>query len=269
VKRSGAWRLAAAAVAALLVACGSREPRREQPPQVQAPPTQEPVPASAKERARAHTELGAGYYQVAQYKVALEEFKEALEIDPRYVPALGMMGLVYMELKEDDKARQSFEKALKIDPTDADVNNNFGLFLCNRQREKESIRYFVAAARNTLYSSPQEAYANAGVCSRRAGNTAEAMEFFQRAVQLDPGYPRALINLAQLQFAAGQYDRAKLNLSRYMQVTKTPDAPSLWMGVRIERQLGDRPAMMSYSTQLQQRFPDAPETRLLREGRFD
>lgn len=267
--RAGAWRVCVVGIAMLLAACGSREPRREEPPQLQPPPVQQPVPASAKERARAHTELGAGYYQVAQYKVALEEFKEALDIDPRYVPALSMMGLVYMELKQDDKARQSFERALKIDPADPDVNNNYGLFLCNRQREKESLRYFVAAASNTLYSSPQEAYANAGVCARRAGSNAEAMEFFQRAVQLDPGYPRALINLAQLQFGAGQYDRAKLNLSRYMQVTKTPDAPSLWMGVRIERQLGDRAAMMSYSTQLQQRFPDAQETRLLREGRYE
>lgn len=252
-----------------LAACGSREPRREEPPQLQPAAVQQPVPASPRERARAHTELGAGYYQVAQYKVALEEFKEAVSIDPRYVPAHSMLGLVYMQLKEDDKARQSFERALKIDSDDPDANNNYGLFLCNRQREKDSLRYFLAAARNPLYGSPQEAYANAGVCARRAGDTAEALDLFQRALQLDPGYPRALVNLAQLQYDAGQLDRAKINLSRYIQVIRTPDAPSLWMGVRIERKLGDRAAMMSYATQLQQRFPDAQETRLLREGRFE
>lgn len=259
----------ALSAALLLAACGSKEPRREEPPQLQAAKPQEAVPASPKERARAHTELGAGYYQVGQYKTALEEFREALQIDPGFVPAHSMMGLVYMELKEDDKARQSFERALRIDPADSDANNNYGLFLCNRKREKDSLRYFMAAAKNPLYSSPQEAYTNAGVCARRAGSTAEAMEFFQRAVQLDPSYARALVNLAQMQFAAGQADRAKLNLSRYMQVIKTPDASSLWMGVRIERQLGDRAAMMSYAAQLESRFPDAQETRLLREGRFD
>ncbi len=258
-----------ALLAVFLAACGLREPRREEPAQLQPPPVQRPTPASAQERARAHTELGTGYFQVGQYKVALEEFQESLAIDPRHVPAHSMIGLVYMELKEDDKARKSFERALKIDPNDPDANNNYGLFLCNRQREKDSIRYFLVAARNTLYTKPHEAYANAGVCARRGGNTAEAMEHFQRSVQLEPSYPRALVNLAQLQFEAGQPDRAKANLSRFVQISKTPDAASLWLGVRIERQLGDRAAMRSYAALLEQRFPNAQETRLLREGRFE
>lgn len=263
------FRIPMVLLAALLAACGSRETRREEPQQLQPATSQQPVPASAHERARAHTELGTGYFQVGQYKVALEEFRESLAIDPRYVPAHSMMGLVYMELKEDDKARQSFERALKIDPADSDANNNYGLFLCNRQREKDSIRYFLAAARNPLYAKPHEAYANAGVCARRVGNTAEATQYFLQSVQLEPSYPRALISLAQLQFEAGQPERAKTNLSRFMQVTKAPDAASLWMGVRIERQLGDRAAMRSYATLLEQRFPDAQETRLMREGRFE
>ena len=44
----------------LLAACGSKEPKRDDPaPQPPANPT--PTPASPKERARIHTELGAGY----------------------------------------------------------------------------------------------------------------------------------------------------------------------------------------------------------------
>lgn len=262
-------RIASVLLAALLAACSSREPRREEPPQLQPPAAQRPTPASPQERARAHTELGTGYFQVGQYKVALEEFRESLAIDPRYVPAHNMMGLVYMALKEDEMARQSFERALKIDPRDPDANNNYGLFLCNRQREKDAIRYFLVAARNTLYNKSHEAYTNAGVCARRGGNPAEAMEHFQRAVELEPSYPRALISLAQLQFEAGRLDGAKANLSRFMQVIKTPDAASLWMGVRIERRAGDRTAMRSYASLLEQRFPNAQETQLLREGRFD
>ena len=148
-----------------------------------------------------------------------------------------------MALKEDDKARKRFEQALRIDPNDSDVNNNYGMFLCERKREKESIKYFMAAIRNPLYSRVEDAYVNAGICSRRAGDNASADEFFQRALKLKPDDARALINLAQLKYARGDLQEAKANLTRYMQIVAAPDAGTLLFGARLSARLGDRNAM--------------------------
>ena len=71
--------------------------------------------------------------------VALEEVGIALRADPNYGPAHNVAGLVYGRLKEDRLAQQSFERALRINPLDSDANNNYGLFLCQRQREEEGI----------------------------------------------------------------------------------------------------------------------------------
>ena len=255
-------------VAALLAACGSKEPKREEPapqPQVAATPT----PASPKERARVHTELGTGYYEIGKFGVALQELNEAIEADPKYVPAYNTLALVHMALKEDDKARNRFEQALKLDPNDSDVNNNYGLFLCERKREKESIKYFIAAIRNPLYARVEEAYVNAGICSRRAGDLASADEFFQRALKLKPDDARALINLAQLNYARDDLAQAKANLTRYMQIVAAPDAGTLLFGARLSARLGDRNAMASYGSQLRTRFPGSPETRAFDEGRLE
>lgn len=261
--------LMAIVVGLALAGCGSSAPKREEPPPQPAQNNPQPTPATPTERARVHTELGASYYQIGQLGVALDELNQALEADPKYVPAHNSLGLVYMGLRQDDKARQSFERALKLNANDSDANNNFGLFLCDRKFEKESVAYFLAALRNPLYKSPWEAYINAGVCIRRAGDEKAAEQYFQKALQLQPSDPRALINLAQLYYQQSDLEKSSAALSRYMQVVQNPDATALWLGVRMERLLGDRNAMASYSSQLRSRFPSAPETRALNEGRFE
>ncbi|MFO1319907.1 MAG: type IV pilus biogenesis/stability protein PilW [Burkholderiales bacterium] len=253
--------------AVLVTACQSPQPRQESPPA--APVQAAQNPASAAERARAHTELGASYLHIGRFAVALQELNEALKADPRYVPAHNTLGLVYMELREDDKARASFERALKIDPNDSDTNNNYGLFLCDRKREKDSIRYFLAALKNPLYTTPQDAFVNAGICSRRAGDSVAAQSYFERALAVAPTDERAMISLAQLHFGQRQYNLAKTYLTRYMQRVQNADASSLWLGARIENQLGDRAALMSYGSQLKSRHPESPETKAFLEGRFE
>ncbi|MCG8324683.1 MAG: type IV pilus biogenesis/stability protein PilW, partial [Thiotrichales bacterium] len=44
------------------------------------------------------------------------------------------------------------------------------------------------------------------------------------------------------------------------------NAGSLWLGIQIERALGDRDAEASYALLLRNNFPDSREARLLRES---
>lgn len=232
-------------------------------------PQQQPSPASPAERARAHTDLGVNYLQVGRFAVALQELNEALAADPNFVPAHNALGLLHMELREDDKAKASFDKALRIDPADSETNNNYGLFVCNRGKPKESIKYFLAALKNPLYATPEDSYVNAGICSRRAGDVDTAQLYFERAIAAQPNDGRALVNLAQVHLERRQFNVARSYLNRYMQSIKSPDAGTLMLGVRIEQALGDRAAVMSYGAQLKEKFPDSPETRQFNEGRYE
>ena len=219
-------------------------------------------------RARIHAELAAGYLELGNYGVALQEAGEALKADSNYAPAYSLLGLVYMELRDDKAAEANFQRALRIDPQDSDINNNFGWFLCQRKREQESLKYFLAALRNPLYATPDKSWVNAGVCARQTGDLATAEDYFQKALKLRPGHPQALLQLADMSYKRKDYPAAKAYLGRIpREVTPTPEL--LWLALRVERALGDRNAEASLGFQLQKNFPDSREARALAAGQYE
>ena len=221
------------------------------------------------ERAKVHTELGVGYYESAKLGVALEELNIAIAADKTYAPAWNARALVYMDLKDDAHAESDFKQALKIDPNNADTMNNYGMFLCQRKRTQEGIRYFLDAIKNPLYTTPDNAYENAGLCSRNAGDLKSAEEYFQKALKLNPSQAQALYHMADLNYSRDNYPAAKSYLAQYLRVVPSPGPEALWLGARIERRLGDRTALTSYGTQLRRLYPSAPETKAYMEGRFE
>lgn len=221
----------------------------------------------AMSRARIHTELGMAYYGNNQISVALEEFKEAVAAEPNYAPAHNQLGLVYMALNEDKLARQSFERALKIDPADSSANNNYGMFLCQRKRDQEAFKYFMTALKNPLYSTPENAYTNAGICAWLQGDDVRAEDWLRKALALQPNQPQALYYLAEVSFKRGELKTARSLLTRHLRLGQ-PSADALWLGARIESRLGDSTALASYGTQLKNRYPNAAQTRAFDEGKF-
>jgi len=219
-------------------------------------------------RARLHTELAAGYYELGNYGVALQEAHEALKSDPEYAPAYNVLGLVYAELHDDKTAEANFQHALRVNPLDSDSNNNYGSFLCQRKREQESIKYFLAALRNPLYTTPDKSWVNAGLCARQVGDLGSAEEYFQKALKVRPGQPQALFQMADIAFKRGNFPEAKSYLTR-LQSEMTPGAEVLWLALRVERQLGDRNAEASLAFQLRKNFPDSREARALAAGQYE
>lgn len=82
----------------------------------------------AQQSAKIHTGPAAEYYSRGQFLVALEEVTEVLRSDFKYVPAYNMLGLIYMDLREDRLTQKNFVQTLKIAPNDSEAHNNYGWF---------------------------------------------------------------------------------------------------------------------------------------------
>lgn len=216
--------------------------------------------------AKIHTELAASYFDRGQHGIALQEIEVALQSDSNYAPAFNVRGLIRMALREDKKAEEDFRRSLQLDNADSGAHNNYGWFLCQRGRENDAIAQFLEALKNPLYASPETAYVNAGVCSKKIGKLKEAEEYFQLALARRPKLPEALLGLADVSFAMNDYAGAKSYFLRFLQSSPELTAENLWLAVRIERKVGDRNAEASYALQLRKRFPDARETQLLFMG---
>jgi type IV pilus assembly protein PilF len=220
-----------------------------------------------RNRARIHTELGSAYFERGSMGVALEELHTAIAADPNYASAYNVLGLVHMELHENAVAEQHFEHALRLSPNDPDINNNYGWFLCQTGREQQSIAYFLAALKNPLYNTPARSYVNAGLCSLK-NNEADAINYFERALRSAPDNLQALLNLASVRYKRGQLEAARGLIGRFNKLVE-PTAESLWLALRIERKLGDRPSENALAAQLRRRFSGSQEYRDLIQGKFE
>ncbi len=218
-----------------------------------------------KVRARAHTDLGAVYFQQKQFEIALEEFTEASKIDPGFGSAYNGLGLVHAALGQDDIANANFKKAIEIEPNNSESHNNYGSFLCARNRIDESIKEFLAAVKNPLYATPVMAYTNAGICSMRKKDTVNAEVYLQKALQIDPLSNMAAYQLALIQFKRNDATMAKKTLQNVM--LGQPGPEMLWLAIQIERAVAERDAEASYALQLRRQYPDSEQAKLLQSGK--
>lgn len=213
-----------------------------------------------RHRARIHTDLGAGYFAQKQMAVALEEFSSAVQIDPGYAQAYNGLGLVYATLREDEKADANFRKAVQLDPGNSESHNNYGTFLCSRDHVDASIKEFMAALKNPLYATPETAWANAGICALKKGDSKNAETYLLNAVQIQPGLRNANYQLANIYFKQGNNALANKYIQAALQAgDPTPDI--VWLGLRVARAVGDSNAEASLAMLLRNQFPESEQAK--------
>lgn len=255
-------RLGIAFALVMLAACASNNANNNARPAADPPPRLLPPQpqVTAQDRAKLHTDLGAGYYERGQLDVAIDELNNAVKIDPNYAPAYNIYGLVYAVLGDDRKAEQNFARALELAPNDSDTHHNWGWYLCQHKREKEALVQFDIAVANPLYKTPEIALINAGRCAQAIGEVKNAEVYFRRALVAQPGNVLASYGLATLSYKEAQYDQARVWMRAVMQASNPPP-DAIYLGVCVERKLGDRQSELSYISQLRNRYPNAPETK--------
>jgi type IV pilus assembly protein PilF len=232
------------------------------------PPASAPTGESEqRRRAAIRLELATGYYQQGNYPQALEELRAATATDPNFAQAYGLYGLVYLDMKDLPRAEESFQRALRLAPDDSELLNNYGWFLCQTGRPRESIAQFQAALRNPLYPTPARPLHNAGICSLRAGDSRGAEAYFEQSFRIDPRNPVAMYHLSEIYLKRGDIERARFHSQRLLSGF-APSAETLWLGIRVDRRFGDRDSVASLSSQLRRQFPSSREANLLQRGAF-
>lgn len=226
-------------------------------------------PLSASERsnevAEANLNLGIAYLQRGEYEASLEKLNKALSADPNYTPTLNTLGLLYQRLGKPVEAEDYFKRALSRNAMDPSTLNNYGQFLCTNNRYDEAQEAFMKSASNPLYETPEISITNAGTCALRNNQPDIAEQHFRNALEKNPGVPIALIQMSQLTYDQGNYLSARGYLQRYLELARHT-AASLWLGIQIEQQLGDKNTLSSYALSLKNNFPESREAELLRES---
>ncbi len=220
------------------------------------------------EAGRANLALGIEYMNRGDYEKSLEKLERARAADPGYSGIYNAYGLLYQLLDRNKDAENHFKKALKLNPRDSDTMNNYGRFLCQMNRSEEAEHTFLMAAENPLYATPEIAITNAGICAYRNNRPVKAEEYFRKALDINKRIPTALLKMSQLSYDKANHLSARAYLQRYLSVSRHT-AVSLWLGIKIEREMGDKDALSSYILSLKNNFPDSIEADLLMESGTD
>jgi type IV pilus assembly protein PilF len=221
-----------------------------------------------RRRARIRLELASGYFEQGQTTVALDEVKKSLLADPDYSEAYNLRGLVYMRLNDLPLAEDSFKRALVLDPRNGGVAHNYGWLLCQQSRYPESFKYLDLAIANSGGATPTKSLMAEGLCQMRAGMLVQAEASLERAYQLDAGNPVTAYNLALLLHKRGENARAQFYIRR-LNNSNLANAETLWLGMRIERQLGNDQSVQQLGDQLKKRFALSREAIAYDKGAFN
>ncbi|MCW7540342.1 type IV pilus biogenesis/stability protein PilW [Aquabacterium sp. A7-Y] len=222
-----------------------------------------------QKRARIRLELASAYFGQGQTTTALDELKQALQADPNMPQAYNLRGLVYASLNEDQLAEESFRRALQLNGRDGDVMQNYGWFLCQRGRYNDAYEQFDRAIALPQYREAAKTQLAKGVCQARAGSLPAAEQTLTRSYELDPGNPATSVNLADVLYRRGEFERARFYIRRVNNVPQLANAETLWLAARIEHKLGNTMGAMDYGNQLKQRYPQSRQAAAFEGRRFD
>jgi type IV pilus assembly protein PilF len=222
----------------------------------------------ARTRARIRLELAVGYFEQDKPTIALDELKQALSADPNYAEAYNLRGLVYMRLNDLALAESSFRRALALKPGDPNTLHNLGWLMCQQDRDAEAMQFFGQALADAAYGERAKTLMTRGLCQMRAKRPADAEQSLLQSFQLDAGNPITEYNLALLMFRRNDLQRAQFYIRR-LNNSEWANAESLWLGIKIERSLGNRDAVEQLAVPLRKRFGQSREAGLYERGAFN
>ncbi|MEZ6185963.1 MAG: serine/threonine-protein kinase [Planctomycetota bacterium] len=254
---------------AAVVATGgepAEEPRRGEVPA--APPRAEdpaaPNGQAQAEEAHALREEGAKAIMSDRLQEALELLDRALELNPRDAQALRERGVAKGRLGQREAAIADYDLALELDPGDAVSWHNRGRNLAQLGRYAEAQESYDRALEitpgyvNALNDRgackgylgdfagaiadydrvlktlrDPSAYLNRGVCKARLGRVAEGIADLDLALEIHPGYGRALATRAALHVQLEDYARAAADYATLAEAT--PQDPQVWIQLGVNQ----------------------------------
>jgi type IV pilus assembly protein PilF len=224
---------------------------------------------SLKQASQYNVELGVAYMRQGQRDLAMQKLQLALQQDSDNANAYSALGLLYNSTGDIERADENYRKALNEAPHDPQIQNNYAVFLCQQGKPKVSVKYFIEAAQNPLYPTPEAAYTNAGVCANLIPDKSAALLYFRKALAINPNFPDALYQMARMSFESKHYLQARAFIERFSAVSHQPRPEVLLLGVRTEKALGNDRQAAEYAKKLRTLFPNSSETQQLDQSYND
>lgn len=150
--------------------------------------------------AHLHQELAVVFFQTGDLLTAQKELETALSIKPDFAEAQYNLGILLNTLKKPQEAFEHFRFAVEAEPNNVAAHNFYGKALLGQGKFEAAANEFTQAIK---FASPQEPilaelHSNLGVAYIQMGQRDQARQEFEKALEINPNYNGAKINLEKL-----------------------------------------------------------------------
>lgn len=151
--------------------------------------------------------VGLIYQKEGKIEEAIDSFRKAVLIRPKYANAYNNLGNLFVEIEKNDEAVELFKKAIEVNPKYLEAYNNLGNVYSDMGRKDEAIVLYKKVIE--LNAEDLDAYYNLGNTYIDMGKTGEAILSFKRAIEINPRDVSALNNLGNLYDLSGKKEEAE------------------------------------------------------------
>jgi len=159
---------------------------------------------------------GAYYLKLQDYDNAIRHFEKAMQMDPTDVENYGQIGACHKEKGDYAIAEQWYRNAIKYDFTNTDAYSKLIQLYGHWDAEAERRNLIPELVSKCELLLPPDKYENmlyniyrdAGYSYSVAGDYPTSEMYYQKAVELKPGYTIAKIDLAYINGYQKKYDEA-------------------------------------------------------------
>ena len=201
---------------------------------------------------------GLAYLELGKTDLALEMLEKSIDTDPDNYQAVGALAALYESVGMYEKAEENYKDALDLRPEKAAPENNYGRFLCLHGDHEKGQAYLQSAADRPMNTRKWVALTNLGICQNKQGQMDEAESNLRKALEIQPEFAPALLEMAKITYKKHKYMSAQAFLQRYLAVAE-PTAETLWYAIHLERLSGNKEGAEKYQTELLQKFPNSEQ----------
>lgn len=176
------------------------------------------VSEEQRRQAESHRDLGSLYLDRGEPELAIREFRLALksfEADPESNFAIGE---AYRRKQEYALAEQHLRRALALDPELHDARLNLGALYLEQERWDDAIRENQVLAREPTFLNPARALVNLGWAHYKSGRPEQAESYFRQAISENASNYHAQMNLGISLYDRGEVAEAMEHFQRVLEI---------------------------------------------------